>query len=98
MIVRFTEEAERNLESIGDYIARTNPFRALSFVQSLRSKCMGLADLPNGFPVVPRYEKQEIRRRVYANYVFVYRVETDRIVILHVLNGAMDYDVIPFPP
>ncbi|EIZ82794.1 putative toxin of toxin-antitoxin stability system, addiction module toxin, RelE/StbE family protein [Methylobacterium sp. GXF4] len=98
MIVRFTEEAERDLESIGDYIARDNPFRALSFVQSLRSKCMGLADLPNGFPLVPRYEKQGIRRRVHGNYLIFYRVETDQIVILHVVNGAVDCDGILFPP
>lgn len=36
MIVHLSCEAERDLESIGDYIARDNPMRAISFLQELR--------------------------------------------------------------
>ena len=42
MIVHLTAEAEYDLETISDYIARDNPARALSFLQELRSKCLGL--------------------------------------------------------
>ena len=52
MIVRLTAEAENDLEQIGDYIAQDNPKRALSFVRTLRDKCLGLADAPYGFPLV----------------------------------------------
>ena len=31
--------AEYDLESIGDYIAKNNPRRALSFVKELRAQC-----------------------------------------------------------
>lgn len=40
MIVRITAEAERDLESIGDFTARDNPERAMSFLQELRAKCL----------------------------------------------------------
>jgi plasmid stabilization system protein ParE len=54
MIVHLSAEAEYDLEMIGDYIERDNPERALSFLYELRSKCLGLADMPERFPLVPR--------------------------------------------
>ena len=97
MNVHLSAEAEADLESIGDYIARDNPMRALSFVQELRAKCLALADMPHGFPLVPRYERHGIRRRVDGNYLIFYRIKNEMVVVLHVLHEAMDYEAILFP-
>lgn len=97
MIVRLTAEAESDLEGIGDYIARDNPARALSFVRELRAKCLSLGETPMAFPVVPRYEAHALRRRVHGNYAIFYRVEGKRVGVLHILHGAMDYAAILFP-
>lgn len=90
MRVRFTTEAQVDLRQVGDYIAKANPLRALSFIDELEQKCLSLATAPNAFPLVPRYEGHGIRRRVHGNYLIFYRVEDEQIVILHVLHGAMD--------
>ncbi len=97
MIVHLTAEAEYDLETIGDYIARDNPARALSFLQELRSKCLGLADMPERFPLVPRYETAGIRRCVHGDYLIFYRVEREKVVIIHILHGAQNYGAILFP-
>jgi toxin ParE1/3/4 len=97
VIVRFTDEAARNLEALGDYIARENPSRALIFIRDMHITCMNLAELPNRFPLVPRYEKFGIRRRVCGDYLIFYRVEADQVTILHILHGAMDYAALLFP-
>ncbi|WJS97263.1 type II toxin-antitoxin system RelE/ParE family toxin [Novosphingobium humi] len=97
MIVLLTAEAEFDLEVIGDFIARDSPTRALSFLRELREKCMGLADMPERFPMVPRYEATGIRRRVHGDYLIFYRVEPDRVIILHILHGAQNYTGILFP-
>jgi toxin ParE1/3/4 len=97
MIVHLTAEAEHDLEAIGDYIARDNPQRALTFIRDLRAKCLELADLPESFPLVPRYEARGVRRRVHGSYLIFYRVEADRVAVIHVLNGSMDYEPILFP-
>ena len=97
MIVELTAAAEADLEAIGDYIAQDNPVRALSFVRELSRCCMELADMPEAWPIVPRYEHQGIRRRVHGRYLIFYRVAEGRITILHVLNGAMDVEAILFP-
>lgn len=96
MNLEFSNEAESDLEQITDYIARDNPWRALSFVRELRSKCEDLADSPNGFALVPRYEHHGIRRRGHGNYLIFYRVENEKVVIVHVLHGATDYGAILF--
>ena len=97
MIVHLSAEAEQDLERIADYIALDNPARAVSFLQELRGKCLALADMPERFPLVPRYEASGVRRRGYGNYLIFYRVEPEKVVIVHVLHGAQDYTAILFP-
>mgnify|MGYP002784467497 CR=1 FL=1 len=97
MIIVFTDEAERDLEAIGDYIARDNPLRAISFIGELRDVCLGLASFPERFPLVPRYAALNVRRRVHGSYLIFYRVEADRVAIIHILHGAQDYEAILFP-
>lgn len=97
MIGELSAEAERNLERIGARIASDDPERALSFLHELKDVCLGLADFPDRFPLVPRFEDRGIRHRVHGNYLIFYRVETRRVVIVHILHGAMDYAPLLFP-
>ena len=97
MIVELTAAAEADLEAIGDYIAQDNPAPALSSVQELSRSCIELADMPEAWPITPRYERHGVRRRVHGRYLIFCRVAEDRIVVLHVLNGAMDVEAIFFP-
>ena len=97
MIVELTTEAERDLESIADWIARDNPKRAASFVSELHAACLALAEFPGRFPPVPRYERQGVRHRVHGNYLIFYRVERGKVIVVHVLHGAMDYAGLLFP-
>jgi toxin ParE1/3/4 len=97
MIVRLTQEAERDLERIADFIAVDSPAVAAVFIDELREKCLGLADFPARFPLVARYEAHGIRRRVHGKYLIFYRIEADAIIILHILNGAAEYNALLFP-
>lgn len=97
MTVHLSAEAEHDLETIGDYIARDNPTRAISFLRELREKCLGLGGLPERFPFVPRYEEMGVRRRELGNYLIFYRVEVEKVVVIHILHGAQGYGTILFP-
>lgn len=97
MIVEITAEAEADLEAIGDYIARDNSARAVSFVRELGRSCMELAEFPEAWPIVPRYETQSIRRRVHGRYLIFYQIRGDQVTVLQVVNGAMDVDAVLFP-
>ena len=52
-IVEITATAEADLEGIGDYIARDNPARAVTFIRELYQCCMDLAEMPLAWPIVP---------------------------------------------
>jgi addiction module RelE/StbE family toxin len=97
MKVVFTAEAKAGLREIALYIARDNKARSLSFVRELRAKAQQLGDMPRAFPLVPRYEHHGIRRRPFRDYLIFYRVEDDRIAIVHILHGARDYEALLFP-
>jgi toxin ParE1/3/4 len=98
VIVFLTREAEHDLEQIGDYIARDNPRRALSFMRKLREQCTGLADLPFARPLIPRYEHLGVRHRVHGNGQIFYRVVEahQRIEVRHIIQGARDFAAILF--
>lgn len=97
MIVTITDEADADLERIGDFIAQDNPRRAASFVVELVESCKRLGSAPRRFPLVPRYEDTRVRRRPYGEYVIFYRVEDAAVLVLRVLHGARDYEAILFP-
>ena len=81
--------------AIGDFIARDNrlPSRFRSS-NSLTDKCAGLADMPLSFPLVPRYEKKGIRRRVHGAYQIFYRVDGELVHFIRVLHAARDYEAL----
>ncbi|ARM89500.1 toxin-antitoxin system toxin RelE/ParE family protein [Rhizobium sp. CIAT894] len=76
---------------------RDRPQRAAGFIHELVERRERLAETPNGFSLVPRYEHTGVRRRPYGNYLIFYRVSEVSIEILHVLNGAQDFESILFP-
>jgi plasmid stabilization system protein ParE len=92
MKVVLTPGALLDLERIAEFIETDNPQRAMTFVAELREAARRLADLPKGYPLVPRYERYGIRRRSYRRYGILYRPETDRILILRILGPGRDHD------
>ena len=93
----FMSSADADLERIGDWIAQDNPSRALSFIREVRLVCSVLPEMPRGFPLVPRYEMKGLRRMSHGSYLIFYRVMEHQIEVVHVLNGARDYEPILFP-
>jgi plasmid stabilization system protein ParE len=93
----FSERAVATLERIGDYIAEENPERALSFVQELRAKALGLAEFPKAFPLVPGHEHRAVRRRVHGAYLILYAVEPEQVQIIAFAHSAQDYGRLLLP-
>lgn len=98
MKVVLAAEAQTDLEQIADHIAADSPARAVIFLNDLRRCCEQLISTPHAFPLVPRYERLGVRRRVYQRYVIFYRVTGERIDVLHIMHGRRDLDALLFPP
>jgi plasmid stabilization system protein ParE len=96
MRVVITAAAKADLLAIRNYIAHDNPERALSFVEELLDRCQALAYTPRAYPLVPRYERFGIRRRVHDDYLIFYRLQSEQIEVIHILQGARDIEAMLF--
>jgi toxin ParE1/3/4 len=89
MRFRFSRRAEADIEEIGDYIARDNPARAVTFISELRSHCRGLADFPEAAPLRPSVG-EGVRMAVHGRYLILYVVRGELLEIRRVVHGARD--------
>lgn len=89
MRVVIATAARDDLRRIGDFIAQDNPPRALSFVQELREKARDLGEWPDRFPLV--HPQRSLRKRTFGNYLILYRVEIDRVLVLRFVHASQDY-------
>jgi toxin ParE1/3/4 len=81
--------ARTDLKEIGDYIARDNPHRAISFVEELVGQCQKLAGNPG--IGAPRPELAEgLRMLPHGRYLIFYRVDDEVLRIVRVLHSARD--------
>ena len=84
--------AVADLRRTARFIAQDNPARAISFVAELRDVAGRLADLPHGFPLVPRYERHGIRRRSWKGYGILYSDLPDRVFVHRIVGPGQDHD------
>jgi toxin ParE1/3/4 len=90
-----TPQAECDIEEIGDYIARDNVPRALSFIRELRAQCEKIAALPEAFRL--RQELgEDIRSCAHGRYVIFFTVGVHEVTIIRILHGARDLSAL-FP-
>jgi len=71
--------------------------RARSFGRELRQKAWQIADAPRAFSLISHDEYSGVRRRPCGGYLMFYRIDGDRIYILHILQKSQDYRKILFP-
>lgn len=86
----FTEEAERDLVQIVDYIARDNVLAALSWFQETRDICDLLACQPDIGQQMQTTRFGEVRRHVVGNYLIYYQPRESGIYVVRVVHGARE--------
>lgn len=84
-----TPLAQRDLETIGDYIAEDNPARAATFIRELRNQCSKIQQTPKAYRLRSDIASG-IRSSVYGRYVIYFIADNDIVRIIRILHGAMD--------
>ena len=83
----WTEPALADLDAIADYIALENPTAAAWLVQRIFRHVDRLGEHPLLGPVVPELGHDRYRHLVEQPCRVFYRVDGDRVLVLHVLRG-----------
>ena len=91
--IRWTNEAEKWLRDIHDYIAQDNPTAAQRVVSAIYEKAQLLKDFPEIGYNYRTEPEGEIRILLYGHYRIAYLIrDKDLIDILGIFHGAMEID------
>jgi len=89
----WTEEAERWLKEIYDYIAQDNPAAAEKVVSGIYQRAQILLEFPELGYKYRSEPEGDIRILLYGHYRIAYLIKgNDRVDILGVFHGALDID------
>jgi plasmid stabilization system protein ParE len=86
--VRWSPEAEEDLEAIAEYIARDSEYYARAVVAETLSASRNTGEFPLIGRIVPEIGDENIRERFIYSYRMIYRVEPKRILIVAVIHGT----------
>ncbi|MDD5525287.1 MAG: type II toxin-antitoxin system RelE/ParE family toxin [Smithella sp.] len=91
--IRWTNEAEKWLRDIHDYIAQDNPIAAQRVISAIYEKAQILKDFPEIGYKYRTEPEGEIRILLYGHYRIAYLIrDKDLIDILGIFHGAMEID------
>jgi len=82
----FSPLAASDLEEIGDYIAKHNPNRALTFVHEIRVRCQKIVSFPEAAQAHPEYG-EGVRMIPHDRYLIFYSVQPEHVRIERILSG-----------
>jgi toxin ParE1/3/4 len=83
----FSPRAEADLEEIGDYIARDNSARAVTFLDELREHCSAIVNAPQLYALREELGAG-IRIAVHGRYLILFRADEESVRIERIVHGA----------
>jgi toxin ParE1/3/4 len=93
MDIRFSIQAELDLEEIGDTIAAASPLAALRFIRDIRHHCDRIATAPLAYPARPELGSG-IRCCVHQRYLIFFEPRPSVVLIVRILHGSRDIDAV----
>ncbi len=89
MKLAVTAQARQDLLEIEEYIGKDNAKEAAVFVQRLTERFAELMESP-GIGRKRDYLAEGMRSSRVGDYLIFYRVQGEKLVVIHVLHGARD--------
>lgn len=90
MRVEWSDLARDDLDDLVRYISRGSAFYARRFGQKVVLATRRLREFPESGRMIPEAEDKALREIIVQGYRVMYRLETDRVLILAVMHGSRD--------
>lgn len=97
--VKWTGQAESDLEEIIQYIADSSPDRALQLLTEIRKKASDLTSFPERGRHVPELKflgNTTYREIIYRPWRIIYRIEHKQVLVMAVLDARRNLEVVLF--
>lgn len=90
MRVDWSDFARDDLDDLVCYISRDSAFYARRFGQKVVLATQRLTQFPESGRMIPEAEDKAFREIIVQGYRVMYRLETNRVLILAVMHGSRD--------
>lgn len=77
-----------HFEEICDYIAKDSRYYAALFAKRVLSIVRSIPRFPKAGRIVPEYNDENLREKIYENYRIVDRIKSEVIEIVAICHGA----------
>lgn len=88
----WSPRAASNLEDICEYIARDSKYYAALFAKRIIAIVKNIPEFPKSGRIVPEYNNENLREKIYKNYRIIYRVKRDLFEIVAICHSAKSLD------
>lgn len=85
--VEWSPEALEDVDAIAEYIERDSKFYAQAVVAKIIKVSQSLAQFPLSGRIVPEIQNDLVREKFVYSYRMIYRIESERLLIVAVLHG-----------
>ncbi len=86
--IKWSPKAAFHFEGICDYIAKDSKYYAVLFAKKVVAIVKSLPQFPKTGRIVPEYNDENLREKIYGNYRIVYRIKEEVIEIVAICHGA----------
>jgi plasmid stabilization system protein ParE len=84
----WSPRAIRDLHDICEYLERSSDRYARVFAQRVVALIESIPEQPRLGGIVPEYDREDVRERLFHNYRIVYRLRGDDIEVVSISHGA----------
>ncbi|HAK88079.1 MAG TPA: type II toxin-antitoxin system RelE/ParE family toxin [Nitrospiraceae bacterium] len=86
--LKWSPRAASHFEGICDYIAKDSRYYSALFAKRIISIVRAIPQFPKAGRIVPEYNDENLREKIYENYRIVYRIKSEVIEIVAICHGA----------
>jgi addiction module RelE/StbE family toxin len=91
----WSPQSLRDIDNACDYIAKDSPRYASLFAERIVRLIEKIAEQPYLGAVVPEYNQEDLRERLFQNYRIVYRIERGAVRIVTIVHAARLFPRVP---
>ncbi|MBI5189555.1 MAG: type II toxin-antitoxin system RelE/ParE family toxin [Nitrospirae bacterium] len=84
----WSPRAASNLEEITSHIAKDSEYYAVIFAKKIITLIEAIPQFPKSGRVVPEYNDENIREKIYENYRIVYRLKGKTVEVAAISHGS----------
>ena len=86
--IKWSPRAASHFEGICDYIAKDSKYYSALFAKKIISIVKAIPRFPKAGRIVPEYNDENLREKIYENYRIVYRIKVEVIEIVAICHGS----------